>query len=50
MANFTAAYLDGLDRIIKRKLKKSRTGLPNRRLPGRDRPDNPTLVTACTTS
>ena len=45
MVNFAAAALDGLVRIVKRKLKKIqyRPHLVGR-LPGRDRPDHRTLV------
>ena len=51
MVNFAAADLDGLVRIVKRKLKKIqyRPHLIGR-LPGRRRPENRTLVTTCTTS
>src|SRR5260221_11864330 len=51
MANFAAADLDGLVRIVKRKLKKIQYRPPSdRRLPRRDRPDHRTLVTTCSTS
>jgi hypothetical protein len=51
MANFAAADQVGLDRIIKRKLKKDPVPpAPDRRLPGRYWLENRTLVTPCTTS
>jgi hypothetical protein len=51
IANFAAAGLDSLVRIVKRKLKKNPVPAPpDRRLPGRHRPDNRALVTTCTTS
>jgi hypothetical protein len=50
MANVAAGDLDGLVRIIKRKLKRSSTGPPDRRLPDRHWPENRTRVTPYTTS
>ena len=51
MANFAAADLNSLIRIVKRKLKKLQyLAPPDQRLPGRHRPQNRTLVNACITS
>jgi hypothetical protein len=49
--NFAAANLDGLVRIVKRKLRKDPVPAPpDRRLPRRHRPENRAPVTICTTS
>ena len=51
MANFAAADLNSLVRIVKRKLKKLQyLAPPDQRLPGRHWPQNRTLVNACITS
>ena len=46
MANFAAAGLDGVTRIVERK--RSVPAPPKRRLPGRERPEIRTLVATCT--
>jgi transposase len=49
--NFAAANLDGLVRIVKRRLQKDPVPAPpDRRLPRRHRPENRAPVTICTTS
>ena len=51
MANFAAADLDSLVRIVKRKLKKIQyPPPPDRRLPGRPRPEKSNPGDHCTTS
>jgi len=50
MANFAAADLDGLVRIVKRKAEEDPVpAAPDRRLPGRDRPHRRTLMITGTT-
>lgn len=51
MANFAAADLNSLVRLVKRKLQKIPVPAPpDHRLPGRHRPQNRTLVNARVTS
>ncbi|HEX5302459.1 MAG TPA: hypothetical protein VFW50_36240 [Streptosporangiaceae bacterium] len=51
MVNFAAADVNGLVRIIKRKLKKIQyRPQPDPRLPGRYRPEDRALVTSCSTN